>query len=578
MGDAGSKGAILQLREHQLKILSRANQQINAQLEIKSILRHLVEAALELTGAGDGAVGLCLDGMMVFKEYYRHGRWMPIDYSFPPGYGVPGWVLDHQEPYISNDTENDPHVIQEIRKSLGFYNLIDIPIFNRNDELIGCFEIHNTERGRPFDEQDIILLQGLSASAAIAMENARIIEDLKSTELQLRESKTYFWSLFEESPVSLWEEDFSAVKALLDGLKKQGIDNLEDYLNDHPEIVAQCAVLARITNVNKVTLDLFEAADKKDLLENLDQIMTEESLQTFGKELVSMAAGDKQGEVTGINKTLGGKEIEVSVKWSILPGYEENWEKVVISMVDVTRDREIDRMKNEFISTAAHELRTPLSVLMGYAELLLTEEAKLFSTEEKEEFLTYIYSKGLSLERIIDDLLDVGRIETGRTLVLDKSVVQFAPLLEELCGNHQRETQKHSISLDCSKEDGFIAVDKERLTQVLDNLLSNAVKYSPDGGVIRVKGEREPGSYMVSVSDNGIGMTEQQKSRVFDKFYRADTSNTALRGLGLGMCIAKSIIEAHGGEIWVESVPQQGSTVSFTLPLSEADHGRLSDV
>lgn len=566
MGDKKIKELMLQ-QEKQLSILSRVTQRINEHLEIHTILRTLVEAALELTRSKEGTAGLFIDGQMVFKEYFTQGQWIPVDYSFPPGYGVPGWVLENKESYISNDTANDPAVIQEIREKLGFYNLADTPILDRDGSLLGCFEIHNTLDSRPYDERDIALLKGLSASAAIAMENARIVENLHKTQLQLRQSETYLQSLFEETPVSLCEEDFSAVKNLLDEMTNQGVKDLGRHLREHPELVAKCAGQIQVTRINKATMELFEANNKDELLTSPNLIFTEENLEVFGEKLICLATGDDKTRVQGTRRTLTGKEIEVLVNWSVLPGYEESWEKIIVSMIDVTREREIDRMKNEFISIAAHELRTPLATLLGYTELVQMKEFDQLGKKMKQECLENIHNQGMSLEQLIDDLLDVGRIESGRCMQIQKSHVKFPEFLVKICKNHQHETTKHSIRMDLPDHDMWILIDPGRMTQVLDNLLSNAIKYSPVGGVIKVTGKILSDSLSVSISDSGVGMTEQQCQRIFDKFYRADTSNTAVRGLGLGMNIAKSIIEAHGGTIRVESVEQKGTMVHFTIPV-----------
>jgi signal transduction histidine kinase len=566
MGDKKIKELMLQ-QEKQLSILSRVTQRINEHLEIHTILRTLVEAALELTRSKEGTAGLFIDGQMVFKEYFTQGQWIPVDYSFPPGYGVPGWVLENKESYISNDTANDPAVIQEIREKLGFYNLADTPILDRDGNLLGCFEIHNTLDSRPYDERDIALLKGLSASAAIAMENARIVENLHKTQLQLRQSETYLQSLFEETPVSLCEEDFSAVKNLLDEMTNQGVKDLGRHLREHPELVAKCAGQIQVTRINKATMELFEANNKDELLTSPNLIFTEENLEVFGEKLICLATGDDKTRVQGTRRTLTGKEIEVLVNWSVLPGYEESWEKIIVSMIDVTREREIDRMKNEFVSIAAHELRTPLATLLGYTELVQMKEFDQLGKKMKQECLDNIHNQGMSLEQLIDDLLDVGRIESGRCMQIQKSHVKFPEFLVKICKNHQHETTKHSIQMDLPDHDMWILIDPGRMTQVLDNLLSNAIKYSPVGGVIKVTGKILSNSLSVSISDSGVGMTEQQCQRIFDKFYRADTSNTAVRGLGLGMNIAKSIIEAHGGTIRVESIEQKGTMVHFTIPV-----------
>ena len=170
----------------QLQVLSRASQQVNAVLDIPVIMRSLVAEAMELVGAGAGAAGLIRNGQMVFTEYNNGGTIVPIDYRFDEGYGVPGWVMKTREPYFTNNAELDPHVVPELRSILGFHNLIDVPILDRNGEIIGCFEIHNTLDRRPFTNHDVDILKGLAASAAIAIENTRIFEDRLRAEKDLR--------------------------------------------------------------------------------------------------------------------------------------------------------------------------------------------------------------------------------------------------------------------------------------------------------------------------------------------------------------------------------------------------------
>jgi GAF domain-containing protein len=177
--------------QRQLEILLEANQNINTTLEVPIVMRTLVSSAITLISATSGASGLFVDGKMVFTEYNDKGEILQIDYAFEPGYGVPGWILKNKKPYITNDAERDPNVIPEIQKALGFYNLIDVPILNRSGKLLGCFEIHNSTDHRPFDEVDIELLKGLSASAAIALENAQLIAQYKQTKeaLEAREAE-----------------------------------------------------------------------------------------------------------------------------------------------------------------------------------------------------------------------------------------------------------------------------------------------------------------------------------------------------------------------------------------------------
>lgn len=182
-------------RNRQLRILSNAGQKINAVLEIPAIMQNLVSSAMEITDSTAGTAGMIVNEKMVFSQYNKNGKLLPIDYAFEKGYGVPGRVMETRSPYISNDTQHDPYVIPEIRKILDFYNLANIPILDRKGGLIGCFEIHNTKEHRLFDQLDIEMLQGLASSAAIAIENARMMDEIRRTE----EDKKNLSSILEKS-------------------------------------------------------------------------------------------------------------------------------------------------------------------------------------------------------------------------------------------------------------------------------------------------------------------------------------------------------------------------------------------
>lgn len=238
---------------------------------------------------------------------------------------------------------------------------------------------------------------------------------------------------------------------------------------------------------------------------------------------------------------------------------------------DITSERELDRLKDEFISTAAHELRTPLTTVMGYVELLLQKDKLALSPEEEREFLKLVYQKSEILSQIIDDLLDLSRIRSGHLIILKKSHEDLVALIAEAVASYREMTHKHVFVLDLPDSPLRYSLDAGKIRQVLENLLSNAVKFSPAGGRITLSVRRIDGEIQVTVSDQGIGMRPEQIERIFDKFYRVDASTTAVSGLGLGMNIVKSIVEAHGGRIWVESEPDHGTRIHFTLPLPEED-------
>lgn len=233
---------------------------------------------------------------------------------------------------------------------------------------------------------------------------------------------------------------------------------------------------------------------------------------------------------------------------------------------DVTREREIDRFKNEFIATAAHELRTPLTAVMGFAEILLQQERLGgFDAEQQRHYLEVIFQKADALRRIIGDLLDISRAQLGQGVALEKRPCDLCDLVQRAVTPFRQVKKEHCFELELPKESVKMNIDEGKVLQVLDNVLSNAVKFSPDGGRISVKCRKLGPEFRISVEDQGVGMSPKQLEKIFDKFFRVDASNSAAGGLGLGMTIAKNIVEAHGGQIMAESCLGRGTEVTFTL-------------
>ena len=230
----------------------------------------------------------------------------------------------------------------------------------------------------------------------------------------------------------------------------------------------------------------------------------------------------------------------------------------------------MERIKDEFISTAAHELQTPLTSILGYADILLQPETiGGIGKAQQEEFLEIIRERGLALKQIIRDLLDLSHINLGRPMSLEKSSGDIGMMVKTFMANYIRVTKGYQFNVEVSDDPAMVSFDTLKMEQVLDNLLSNAEKFSPVGGMIFVRGSEEGSLYRITIQDEGVGMTAEEVDRVFEKFYRADSSNTAKEGLGLGMSIVKSIIDAHGGQIHVTSTPGKGATVTIDLPLEE---------
>ena len=226
---------------------------------------------------------------------------------------------------------------------------------------------------------------------------------------------------------------------------------------------------------------------------------------------------------------------------------------------------ELARM-TDLISTLAHEMRTPLTSIKGYSTALLMEDVT-FSPETQREFLQFIDAECDVLETLIHDFLESAIIDAGM-MRLEMQPVKLPPLLKGVVDDIARRTQVHRFVVDFSKRFPILDADPDRIAQVLRNLLDNAVKYSPDGGLIVVRGEVREEEVVISVADQGVGLTPEHLNRLFEKYFRARSGPARhVAGTGLGLRIARAIVESHGGRIWAESQLGVGTTFYFTLPL-----------
>ncbi len=277
---------------------------------------------------------------------------------------------------------------------------------------------------------------------------------------------------------------------------------------------------------------------------------------------------DKRQEGYEFDFTLpGAKGVDtriLSARTSLVRDRSGEINGIVTIIHDVTHDREMDRMKTEFVSTAAHELRTPLTSIQGFSEILLTRED--LPGDKQKKYLGYINHEAVALANIINDLLDISRIESGKGFSLSKKHCDVSALFARLAAVYCDRHPTHTFATEFPPEPLQMFVDPDKMHQVLDNILSNAVKYSPDGGKIAVSAREMNGDTEITVTDEGLGMTTEQVAKIFDKFYRADASNTAIEGTGLGMTIVKHIVEAHGGTVKVDSEFGKGTVVTITLP------------
>jgi signal transduction histidine kinase len=231
--------------------------------------------------------------------------------------------------------------------------------------------------------------------------------------------------------------------------------------------------------------------------------------------------------------------------------------------------KEVDAMKDEFISMASHELRTPVTVIRGYATLMLEQAQTLGVNKEAKEYLSIIDISSERLNGLIEDLLNVSRIEQGR-LKMDVKDMEVWPLVEETVKEMKIQADTKGLALSCMMEPNtksLISADKDRLKQVLINIIGNSIKYTPSGSV-EIKALNRDNNLVLMIKDTGIGMTAKQREHLFEKFYRVKTKKTEdIVGTGLGLWITKQIIELMKGTIMIDSMENVGTQVTLEFPL-----------
>jgi signal transduction histidine kinase/DNA-binding response OmpR family regulator len=391
---------------------------------------------------------------------------------------------------------------------------------------------------------------------------------------RIRQSEARYRHIFDTAAVAIWEEDFSALKAALDQLRRAGVRDLPTYLHEHPEWVRQAVDLVRLVDVNEGAVRIFGARDKSELLESLTRVFTPETEAIFLEELVAIADGQRAFEAESAMRTLQGERIDVLFTLAVADDDPE-LRSVLVTAMDITARKqaeralhETDQRKDEFLAMLAHELRNPLAPLRNSLHLLrfLDDDSRSQAAALHEMMARQVEH----LVRLVDDLLEMSRISRG-TLELRKEPVALATIVRYAVETTQPHMASGGHRLDIVTPDEPLWVDGDpvRLAQVLANLLNNAAKYTDSGGTIALEVSREGSAAVVRVRDSGSGISPDALPRIFDMFSRGDrTSWRNKGGLGIGLALAKRLIEMHGGSIQAHSEGTgRGSEFTVRLPL-----------
>jgi len=473
--------------------------------------------------------------------------------------GIIGWVAGSGLPLLVNDVSQEPRYVPhealpDTRSELAVPLKIGLRV-------IGVLDVQSDELNA-FDLDDVAVLQALGDQVAIAIENARLFEELEEHKATLEERVR---ERTEDLAAALRHQKVEADKtrAIVEGIA----DGVMVFDANH-EVIMVNPTAERMLNL---PVPIALGQDMRNLIEEADEAFDRDATMTVLTVLSALVGSRERLEagepLTQTRFQIGERTITASFTPVALT--DEGPFNVVAVFRDITREAEIDRMKSEFLSIAAHELRAPMTSIKGYSDMLLLGLAGEYE-ERQKQFLDTIKANVDRVMEMVNEFSEISRLETG-DLRLDAKPLHIDKLVSEVVVSLRPQIEAKEINLTLEMPPGLPEVwgDRTRIIQVLTNLVTNAYKYTPRGGRIAIKAQGVDDSLQVDVADTGVGIAPQDQERLFTRFFRADHPEVRrVTGTGLGLSITKSIVELHGGHIWVKSQLGEGSTFSFTLPLA----------
>jgi two-component system phosphate regulon sensor histidine kinase PhoR len=446
--------------------------------------------------------------------------------------GISGHVFRDREAMLYNDALNDPRTDQNFVSVLNVRNGICVPlIIKQRDEeerlvderVIGVMHVFNKRFDQDMGPEDARLVEMLAEQAAAVISNAQIY-------IQLTEEKEELAGAFESIAVGVIVVNAQGAVRLMNTAACEMLDLPVGEYTDRP------------------MADVVPASEVRDVLTAAIEAREERNVE------IELGDGDLH---------------TYQAQASLIIGEDGDVDAAVAIFNDITDIRRVERMKTAFVSTVSHELRTPLTSIKGFISTLLEDEEGMYDEETRREFLFIINEECDRLTRLISDLLNISRIESGHGLDLQLADIDVRGVVNRVVANQQAYTKKHTIVTEFDDALTTIRVDQDKLMQILDNLIGNAVKYSPNGGNVTVRVTNEENSVRLDVIDEGLGIPERHRDQIFQRFHQVDDDidHRSISGTGIGLYLVQHLAQAHGGKVWLDqSEVGKGSTFSLRLP------------
>jgi GAF domain-containing protein/nitrogen-specific signal transduction histidine kinase len=547
-----------------VETLYRITSELGASLDLDRVLDRALTLVLDAVKSERGSVfmldqqtGHIIHKAALWLEPGEGGkRTLPIGgvpTRFKRGEGLAGWVMEMKQPAIVDDVYQDPRWTEVEKCERRHRSVLAVPLVV-SDEAVGALLLFHSELNY-FSYKHLRLVEAVAAQLATAINNAELYR-------YVRESATRLGQM-----MKVQREDTAKTEAIL-----EGVGDGVMVADVSGEVIRFNAAAERILNTPR---DQILGRSVDDLLG-----LYGASGAAWAKTIDNwMVTAPRPGEDTLLTEQLEFEGRIVSVLSSPVVMRDEFLGSVSLFR-DVTQAVEVERTKSEFVSTVSHELRTPMTSIKGYADLLILGAAGALSDSQRR-FLSIIKTNADRLTTLLNDLLDIGRMD-AEGVELNKKEIELSPVIQGVVDAMAGEGVEHrqTFQVDVPPDLPPVVADPDRLVQILTNLVSNAQQYTPDGGNVTLSAslQNDVSSELermvqINVTDDGIGIAPGDIDKIFTRFFRSDhplVQETA--GTGLGLHITKSLVEMHGGELWVESELDQGSTFSFTLPLAQREN------